>query len=86
MIYTSETLRHRNNIIIYSLAAMFRYHKVGPQDVVQAYIQGYDFQRYLYIQLADQFKLSQRRYLNPPKDLYRLSESEVLLFHQYIDF
>lgn len=72
-----RTARHRNVIVMSSIAAMSPNHIFWLQDFTEAYIQRHDLQRDIYVKLADQFKLSQDSYLKLLKNYKDYLNQEI---------
>ena len=86
IIHTSKTVRHKNIRIMMTITASKKGHKIWLQDVTQAYIQGYDLQREVYIKPTEHFQLKPNTYLKLLKPLYGLSESGDSCFQKYTTF
>lgn len=83
--HASRTFRYRNIRIMTSITAPLEDHDIWIQDIRQAYIQRYEFERELHINPAAKFQLSSDTYLKLPKPLYGLSESEDCWSQKYND-
>ena len=86
IVHTSRTIRHKNIRIMLTITASLDEYTIWLQDVTQAYIQGYDLQRDVYITPSDEFKLPKDMYLKLLKPLYGLSESGHSWFQKYTNF
>ena len=82
LIHTSKTIRYKNIRLILTISAAMNF-EVWSQDVTQAYIQGENLSRTVYVRPTPDFELPENSLLKLLKPLYGLSESGDAWFQRY---
>lgn len=85
IIHISKTVRHRNIKILLSIAVIYKL-KVWNQDDNQAYIQGHELERDLYVIPDSRFNLPCNMILKLLKPLYGRTESGDSWFDKHTSF